>query len=165
VIVTIWIALALFVAGEYEPRTPRSLQLVARSLFLLGALICAVHIVLAMSDVHGWSHAAAVEATARQTAQVYGLRWGGGVYVNYLFTAVWLADAIARVTSPASVASRSAALVWALRAFYFVIIVNAAVVFARPEVRWMGVVICALIGAAWARGRQRKPHMKDLLKE
>ena len=154
-IVTIWIALILFVAGEYELRTPRSLQPVARSLFLLGALICAVHIVLAMRDVHGWSHAAALEATAEQTAQVYGLRWDGGIYVNYLFVAVWLADAIARVISPMSVARRSAALVWALRAFYFVIIVNAAVIFARPEMRWMGVVMCVLIGLAWVGGRRR----------
>ena len=156
-IVTIWIALALFVAGEYEPRTSRSLQPVARMLFLFGALICAAHIVLAMSQVHGWSHAAAVDATARQTAQVYGVRWGGGVYVNYAFVAVWLADAIARLTSPASVARRSPALRWVMRVFYFVVIANAAVIFARPERRWMGAVACALIGIAWT-GRKREKH-------
>ena len=91
-IVTIWIALALFVAGEFEARTSRSLQPVARGLFLLGALICVVHIVLAMSNVHGWHHAAAIEATAEQVNAVYGVRWGGGLYVNYVFTAVWIAD-------------------------------------------------------------------------
>ena len=69
-IVTIWIALALFVAGEYEPGISRQLRIAARIVFLLGALTCVVHIVLAMSNVHGWSHAAAMEATAEQTDAV-----------------------------------------------------------------------------------------------
>ena len=30
--------------------------------------------------------------SARQTAEVFGLDWGGGLYVNYAFTAAWVAD-------------------------------------------------------------------------
>jgi hypothetical protein len=153
VIVTIWIALALFVAGEYEPGTSRRLP-AARLLFLLGALICVAHITLAMSNVHRWSHAAAIAATAAQTNAFYGVRWGGGVYVNYVFSAVWIADALQRLVAPASFARRSRALVWTLRAFYFVIIVNAAVIFAAPGRRWMGVVICVLIAVAWSRQQE-----------
>ena len=156
-IVTIWIALALFVAGEFEPRISRSLQPVARGLFLLGALTCVVHIVLAMSNVHGWHHVAAIEATAEQVNAVYGVRWGGGLYVNYVFAAVWIADAMQRVLSPAAAARRSSWLVWTLRAFYCVIIVNAAVIFATPERRWMGIVICVSLAIAWAG----KAHMKE----
>ena len=156
-IVTIWIALALFVAGEFEPRTSRSLQPVARCLFLLGALICVAHIVLTMSHVHGWSHAAAMDTTAAQTNAIYGVRWGGGVYVNYVFAAVWIADAVQRLVAPASFARRSRALVWTLRAFYFVIIVNAAVIFAAPGRRWLGMVICVSLAIAWAG----KAHMKE----
>jgi hypothetical protein len=29
---------------------------------------------------------------ARQTAELFGVRWGGGLYVNYVFTAIWAAD-------------------------------------------------------------------------
>ena len=150
-IVTIWIALALFAAGELEPGISRSLRPAARILFLLGALTCVVHIVLTMSNVHGWSDAAAREATAAQTNAIYGIRWGGGVYVNYVFVAVWIADALQRLRAPASLARRSRALVWTLRAFYFVIIVNAAVIFATPGRRWMGMALCVLIAAAWSR--------------
>jgi hypothetical protein len=35
----------------------------------------------------------AVLETARQTDAVYGVSWGGGVYVNYLFVAAWLTEA------------------------------------------------------------------------
>ena len=129
-------------------------------MFLLGALTCVVHIVLAMSNVHGWSHAAAMEATAEQTDAVYGVRWGGGLFVNYVFAAVWIADALQRVATPAAFARRPSWFVWTLRAFYFVIIVNAAVIFATPGRRWIGVVICLLIAGAWSG--QPRTHMKNL---
>ena len=57
-----------------------------------GLVACVAHILIAMAYRHGWSHEAAVLETARQTAAVYGLAWGGGVYVNYLFVGVWLAE-------------------------------------------------------------------------
>ena len=160
-IVTIWIALILFVAGEFESRISRSLRPAARLLFLLGALLCVVHLLIAMQAVHGWDHRAAVAATAAQTAQVYGVPWGGGVYVNYLLAAVWIADALQRVLSPTSAARRSRALVWTLRAFYFVVVVNAAVIFATPGRRWMGVLICVLIAGAWSR-KPRSTHEGSL---
>ena len=34
------------------------------------------------------------EATARQTAELFRIRWGGGLYFNYVFTAVWAADVL-----------------------------------------------------------------------
>ena len=150
-IVTIWIALILFVVGEFESRTSPNLRPAARLLFLLGAVLCVVHLLIAMQTVHAWDHRAAVAATAAQTAQVYGVRWGGGVYVNYVFAAVWIADALQRVMSPASAARRSRALVCTLRAFYFVVFVNAAAIFATPGRRWMGMVISVALIVGWLR--------------
>ena len=51
--------------------------------------------------------------------------------------------------SPAAAARRSRALVWTLRAFYFVVIVNAAVIFAVPGRRWMGIGVVAALILAW----------------
>ena len=67
------------------PRTPRWVHAANAA----GLALCVIHIGLAMGSVHGWSHAAAIDATAIQTDSVYGLRWGGGVFVNYLFVIVW----------------------------------------------------------------------------
>jgi hypothetical protein len=145
---TIWFALAAFVAaetGKQRPTVPRW----AWPLSLAGALLCVVHIVIAFGHRHHWSHDAAVEATARQTAAVYGLAWGGGVYVNYVFVAVWLADLWRWRTRPAEYFARSPAAQWGLRAFFFIIIFNAAVVFASPRTRVAGVVLTVILLASW----------------
>jgi len=84
----VWISLSFFALGEAGRRSARTW---AKPVSIAGLLLLAVHIVMAMGVRHGWSHAAAITATARQTSVVYGLDWGGGVYVNYLFVAVWLA--------------------------------------------------------------------------
>ena len=51
-----------------------------------------LHVVCSFEYFYSWSHALAYRETARQTAALYGVTWGGGLYLNYLFTGVWLAD-------------------------------------------------------------------------
>ena len=67
--------------------------------------------------------------------------------MNYLFLAVWVADAWswrrARVLSPP--------ILWGLRAFYFLIIVNAAVVFATGWRRGLGIAVIAWLAVLWIR--------------
>jgi hypothetical protein len=145
---TIWLALALFVAGEAGKRR-RPVPGRAWWLSLAGAMMCAVHIVIAMGHHHHWSHASAIEETARQTASVYGVAWGGGVYVNYLFVAVWLGY-LWRWWTPAAGATQSAAVVWGLRAFFFMIIFNATVVFAVSRMRTVGIVLSLALALIWA---------------
>ena len=102
---------------------------------------CVIHIAIAVGSVHEWSHAAAIEATAIQTESVYGLRWGGGVFVNYLFAIVWALEAWWRTRSRAFSESRFAR--WMIRTFYVVVVFNAAVVFARGSTRAAGAVLVA----------------------
>ena len=94
---TIWLALAGFVVGEAGKtrhfRTGVSPRW-AWPVWCAGLVACAIHIAIAMAHVHGWSHASAVMETARQTEAVYGVSWGGGVFVNYLFVAVWLGELV-----------------------------------------------------------------------
>ena len=163
---TIWISLAFFAAGEvlksrlHESR-PRGSQawLVSAS----GLVILIVHVAIAMDVRHGWSHDAAIAATARQTFDVYGLRWGGGYFVNYAFMAAWLAELTAWRMSPDAYLRWSGWARLVLRAFYLVMIVNAAIVFAAGARRAIGVVIVVTLVAAWGRrstsaGRAPRPH-------
>jgi hypothetical protein len=152
--VTVWASLAMFVAGEVGKRRARVPDWFS-SVWLAGAVLCCVHIVLAFAGPHAWSHQAAVRETARQTAAIYGLDWGGGVYVNYVFVAAWLIEACWWRFNPASYRRRPWILTWGLRTFYFVIIVNAAIVFARPPFRPFGLLLSVLLMWAWRPAHPR----------
>jgi hypothetical protein len=147
---TIWIALALFLAGEIgrrrSARTGRA-DWWAWPAFAAGAMVCTVHVLLAYHWVHAWSQESVVRETARQTEAVFGLNWGGGAYVNFLFLACWLADAAWWRAAPDRVRPRTA--IWLLRAFYLLIIANAAIVFARGSARLAGFVLVGALLAVW----------------
>jgi hypothetical protein len=149
---TIWCALALFVVGE----TGRSLArrgspapAWAWWAFTLGLVLALVHTLLAFDIVHNWVHDGAVEATARQTQEVFGIRVGWGVYVNYVFLAVWLADAWWWRVSP-DLHRRPAAVTWVLRGFSLLIIFNGAVVFAAGWRSILGLLVVSWLVRVWS---------------
>src|SRR5262249_39053832 len=94
---------------------------------------------------HRWSHADAIEVTARRTAETVGLDWGGGVYVNYVFTLMWLVDACWWWITRARYENRPAWMNGAVYGFLVVIAFNATVVFATGPTRWLGVAACLLL--------------------
>jgi hypothetical protein len=154
---TIWLALALFVAGELGKRGWRNDRPAASwawPVSAAGAAIAVVHIVLAMSAV-GWSHQATVMSTARRTESVYGVNWGGGVVLNYVFVAAWIVELFAWRRSPARFLARSTVIRWTLRVFYLVMIANAAIVFAGPTRRSLGVALVAALVFSWWPARRR----------
>lgn len=144
----VWLSLIAFAAGELA-KSRRYAG--AWSISATGAILLAVHIVLAMAVRHGWSHASALETTAQQTNDMFGINWGGGVYVNYVFATVWIAELFVWRQWPEGYASRPEWIKWSLRAFYFVIIVSAAVIFATDWRRWMGAAILATLLASWTK--------------
>ena len=151
--VTIWLSMILFVAGEAGKRFARAER---RSLWpvwawAVGVVLCAVHMVIAMAVRYGLSHRDAVRGTAEQAAAVYGIGWSGGLYVNYVFLLIWAGETAWWATSPRTYLSRGAILEWSLRTFYFVIIFNAVVVFARPMMRPVGMLLIAALVATWVR--------------
>ena len=163
---TIWIALILFATGEAGkrglhrggPPAPWAWPVSAA-----GAAIAIIHIVIAMGARHGWSHDAAWAATARQTASVYGLAWGGGVLVNYAFVAAWLFELWSWRRSPERYGHRSALVTWPIRLFFLVIVFNAAVVFAGGWRRAIGVVLTAvLIASWWPQAKTKRPEPTHL---
>ena len=155
---TIWLALAGFVAGEAGKTRLFRTGVAPRwawTAWCAGLIVCTIHILIAMAHHHGWSHQAAVEETARQTAAVYGLAWGGGVYVNYLFAGVWLAELLWWRVDPGGYAVQPPWMRWAVRTFYLVIVFNAAVVFVAPGRRAAGGVVVAALVAAWLQEVRR----------
>ena len=157
---TIWLSVPLFVAGEAGKRRafdgggpPRW----AWPAWSLGAVLCAVHMILAMGLRHEWSHQSAIESTAQQTQSVYGLYWGGGVYVNYAFLAVWTAEVLWWRANPRQYFSRTPALTWIVRAFFLIVLFNAAVVFASGARALAGLILTAFLLWIWRPGRQVIP--------
>ena len=63
-------------------------------MWLVGALIYAAHAALAFERFYDWSHARAIEETARATREATGVDSGAGLWLNYLFGVVWLVDAV-----------------------------------------------------------------------
>lgn len=148
---TIWLSMTLFVVGEAGKRVVRAGNTLKwlRRAWTIGVILCAVHMGIALAVRYGWRHRDAVLATADQAAAVYGISWRGSLYVNYVFLLIWAGDAASWAISPRTYLCRRAALVWSLRAFYFVVLVNAVVVFARPIMRPAGIVLIAALVGAW----------------
>lgn len=156
---TIWVALALFTAGEIG-RTLRRRNARppgwALAAFSAGLVLALVHTAISFDIVHAWSHDDAVLHTALQTEAVYGIAVGSGIYVNYVFFATWLADAIWWARA-ADGYERPRAVTWILRAFYFVMILNGAVIFAVGWRRLLGVAMVGALLIAWSGVVTRAP--------
>jgi hypothetical protein len=97
-----------------------------------------LHLLCAFHFQHHWSHAAAYEHTAQQTAALVGLAWGGGIYVNHVFALVWGADVVWWWCAPQSYQTRSRWFEWTVQGFMAFIAFNATVVFGAGAVRWVG---------------------------
>jgi len=150
---SIWVALAFFAAGETGRRVWNDAAAPAWAWWIsaTGLVLAAVHVALAFEVRHDWSHASAFGETARQTSAVYGLDWGGGLYLNFAFLAVWAIDlwrwrAERHATRPARTGH------WFARAFFFVVILNGAVIFASGMRRALGVLLVTWLILAWRPG-------------
>jgi hypothetical protein len=151
---TIWASLLLLCVAETGRRRAAAGSPApwAWPAFAAGAALCAIHVAIAMGVTHGWSHASAIAATARQTNAVYGLDWGGGVYANYVFAAVWCAEAWRwRAAGPRDRGAR----VWPVRIFFLVMILNAAVIFVSGPRRFAGAALLVWLLRVWRPARSR----------
>lgn len=148
-VVLVWcfawpIALARRADGPREADAGR-----LRALWTLGCVLLWVHVAVAFHAGHGWSHAAAWE----HTKQLGG--YGDGVFVNYLFALLWLADAGWSWVGFESYLRRPRWLTWALHGFFLFIVFNAAVVFGGWLSRAVFGVFFVGLGAWTARSYRR----------
>jgi hypothetical protein len=137
-------ALAALIAGRHR---------VARTTWTAGCALYLAHVWSAFEYKHHWSHASAVAETARQTGELFGLYWGGGVWFNYLFTLVWLGDAAWWWMDASSYRQRSVWIASAVHGYLAFMFFQGAVVFAHGPVRWLSAAVCIVLGVAWGRKR------------
>lgn len=146
---TAWIALLLYAATLLAG--PRR----ARLLWTAGLLALVVHVAVAFHLVHGWSHAAAADATDRQTLAQTGIDFRGGLFVNYAFLLLWFADVAWWWADARSYERRPRTVEYAVRGVFAFLFFNAAVVFASGVGRWLGVAVFAALAGKWAFAARR----------
>ena len=129
----------------------------ARRLWTISLALALLHAVVAFELVYQWSHEAASVDTARQTAAVTGIVWGGGIYVNYLFLALWLGDAFWWWIAPGAYIRRSVRIERARLALFVFMFVNGAILFASQTARAVGVPSVAAVCMTWALHARRHP--------
>jgi hypothetical protein len=145
---TIVVATVAWALGEVLMRR-LAFDRLARGVWTSGIALALLHVVLAFEFVYVWDHGAAVAATAQQTADLVGWRWGGGIYINYIFLALWLADVCWWWVAPVTHATRSVLFETTRLALFVFMFFNGAVVFATPPTRIVGLaaIVAVLIGS------------------
>jgi hypothetical protein len=129
----------------------------ARRAWIAGCLFYLGHVAAAFEFKHDWSHQSVYLATARQTSELFGINWGGGIYFNYLFTAVWVLDATWLWLRPDAYRRRPNWMSYAIHGYMAFLFFNATVVFGSGWARWSGIAATAALGAwrlASIRGRR-----------
>jgi hypothetical protein len=140
VFVTISLSVLCWAAGEV---------LQSRGWWTAGAVLALIHSAAAFGLFYDWNHETARTLTAEQTAALTGIRFSGGIYVNYVFLAVWFADAAWWWMSTRSYHRRAPAISLLVRGFIFFIIVNGAIVFADGWARAVGLVSSSAVVISW----------------
>ena len=151
---SIWLAVLAYVIGTgliLETRVRPSLKHASRWVWTVGCAFFLVHVLCAFTYFHHWSHEAAYRETARQTAALTGLHWGGGLYFNYVFAFAWLADVLWWWLAPASFATRPCWLNGAWHTFLFFMAFNGAFIFVHGPIRWFGLLLCLAVAISWLR--------------
>jgi hypothetical protein len=150
---TIWVSVVGYAVGSVifaSARTRAQWDAAARVVWTVACASLIAHFISAFQFYHGWSHAAAYRDTARQTQEVFGFDWGGGLFINYALLIAWIVDIGWWWRSGLdSYRKRPWPLVAAWHGLLIFIIFNATVVFGNGLVRWLGLAICLLLTLTW----------------
>jgi hypothetical protein len=150
---TVWIAIGAYALGCVVFAVARSRINVdkwARLAWTIGCAALLVHFIFAFHFFHAWSQTRAYVETARQTAEVFGINWGGGLYLNYAVAILWISDvAWWWLAGVSSYRRRPWLLTITWHSFLIFIIFNATVVFGHGLVRSIGVLVCLVLCLSW----------------
>ena len=150
---TIWLAIAGYAIGTVVFATARrrvDANRWARLAWTIGCAALLAHFASAYEFYHAWSHASAYADTARQTAEVFKVNWGGGLFINYAVATLWFADVTWWWFAGLDSYRRRPLLLTLLwHGFLIFIIFNATVVFKDGLIRWIGLFVCVVLCVSW----------------
>lgn len=115
-------------------------------LWVTGCVFYLVHMLLAFHAFHDWSHRDATRFTAEETYRMTGIRRGDGIWVNYLFAVVWIADCFRLDNSRRRFVATSRRVDAAITIFFALMMFSATVVFGPPLYRVLFVPLALLWG-------------------
>ena len=158
---TIWIAIAAYTFGCVVfaiARRQSDGDRWARLAWTIGVAVLVAHFLSAFHFYHAWSQASAYSETARQTAAVVRLNWGGGLFINYAVAGLWAADvAWWWFAGVGAYRRRPWWITVSWHSFLIFILFNATVVFKDGLTRWIGLLVCLTLCLSWvAVSRQRR---------
>ncbi len=162
---SVWLALLGYLAGPLAALAGRhwaQWQGTARAIYTAGLVCFLVHVAAAFHFFYGWSHETALTETARETFEAVGRRDGSGLYLNYLFTVLWLADVAWWWRAGLDgFRRRTPWICLVLHGFFVFMAFNATVVFEDGAVRIAGALataaLVAAVLAAWRRRAAKDP--------
>lgn len=149
---TIWLALLAYTIGTaffLRAHRPERFLTPTRWSWTLGCALFLIHVACAFQFYHHWSHADAYRETARQTAELTGSPSGGGIYINYVFAAAWLAVVLQMWLAPESIRTSRWIAIW--HGFVFFMMLNGAIIFVHGPIRWLGILLCSSLAIFWLR--------------
>jgi hypothetical protein len=149
---TIWLALLCYLAATVGSarRDAASIRWPFH-LWVLGCLSFLIHVAAAFHFYHHWSHVQAMEDTRRQTKELTGLDYHGGLWFNYAFGVVWVADCLAWCWDGSGFRARHRVWHLAVQAWFLFMIFNATVIFGRGVARPSGAALCLIAIVALIR--------------
>ena len=152
---TVWISIAFYTIGSaifaFGRRRPK-LDYWSRFAFTTAVAALIAHYISAFHFYHHWSHEAAYIETARQTAEVFKVNWGGGIFINYSLLMLWIADVgLWWMAGERSYRRRPLWILLTWHGFLVFILFNATVVFKDGITRWVGLLVCAIVSLSWLR--------------
>jgi hypothetical protein len=150
---TVWISIAfytigclIFATGGTRPK----LDYWTRLAFSAAVVALIAHYLSAFNFYHHWSHESAYVETTRQTAEVYKIDWGGGIFINYALLMLWIADVGSWwMAGLGSYRRRPSWILLTWHGFLVFILFNATVVFKDGITRWVGLLVCAIVSLSW----------------
>lgn len=150
---TIWISILSYAIGAIVfamARGRSGFDRWARLAWTIGCAALIVHFICAFNFYHAWSHESAYVDTARQTAEVIRVNWGGGLFINYAVALLWIADVSWWwIAGLGSYRRRPWVLTLIWHSFLIFIIFNATVVFKDGLTRWVGLLVCVSLVLSW----------------